>query len=242
MLRLPILPRAPVLPFPPVAQALDEPNGLLCAGGDLSSQRLLLAYRHGIFPWFNEGEPILWWSPHPRAVFDLAPLRPHARLRRFARQCPWTVTANQDFAAVIDGCAAPRAYAQGTWISAAMRAAYLQLHTLGHAHSVEVHADGELIGGIYGIAIGRVFFGESMFSRQSEASKIAFHALANALRHAGFVWLDGQVESAHLSSLGAAPMARTAFVEGLARYCAETPADSHWARNFGVRSASTLAF
>lgn len=242
MIRIPILPRTPLLPFPPVEQALDEPNGLLCAGGDLSSERLLLAYRSGIFPWFNEGEPILWWSPQPRAVFELDSTRPNARLRRFARSCPWTLRIDHDFAAVIDACAAPRDYADGTWITAAMRAAYLKLHRLGHAHCIVVLEDDELVGGLYGLAVGRVFFGESMYSRRTNASKLAFHALASALRDAGFVWLDGQVESGHLARLGARPLERARFVAGLDRLCRQLPENPHWAVDFGLRTASELVF
>lgn len=241
MIRIPILPRAPLVPFPPVEQALDEPNGLLCAGGDLSVERLLLAYRNGIFPWFNEGEPILWWSPDPRAVFDLGHLRANPRFRRFARSCAWTLRIDHDFAAVIDACAAPRAYAEGTWITASMRAAYLNLHQLGHAHCIAVHDGDELVGGLYGVAIGRVFFGESMFSRRSNASRLALHALAAHLAAAGFAWLDGQVESGHLARLGAGSLPRAQFVAGLARHCEQMPANPQWAVDFGLQSASALA-
>ena len=240
MIRIPILPRAPLLPFPPVEQALTEPNGLLCAGGDLSPERLLLAYRHGVFPWFNDGEPILWWSPDPRAVFDLETTRANARFRRFTRSCRWSLRFDHDFAAVIQSCAAPRSYAEGTWITAAMRGAYQQLHELGHAHCIAVHDGEELVGGLYGIAIGRVFCGESMFSRRPNASKLALFALADHLRAAGFVWLDGQVESGHLTRLGACTMARAAFVAGLARFTTQPPANPHWAVDFGRKSASEL--
>lgn len=241
MIHIPILPRTPLLPFPSVDQAMDEPNGLLCAGGDLSPERLLLAYRSGIFPWFNEGEPILWWSPQPRAVFELDVTRPNSRFRRFARTCRWTVRVDQDFAAVIDACAAPRDYADGTWITAAMRAAYLDLHRLGHAHCIGVLEDDELVGGVYGLAIGRVFFGESMFSWRTNASKIAFFALARTLCEAGFVWLDGQVESGHLARLGARPLERAHFVAGLDRLCRQLPKNPSWAVDFGLRTASELA-
>ena len=242
MIRIPILPRSPLVPFPPVAQALVEPNGLLCAGGDLSPERLLLAYRSGIFPWFNEGEPILWWSPQPRAVFELDATRPNTRLRRFARSCPWTLRIDRDFEAVIDACAAPRDYADGTWITAAMRVAYLNLHRLGHAHCIAAFEGDELVGGLYGLAIGRVFFGESMFSRRTNASKIAFFALAAALREAGFVWFDGQVESGHLARLGAQAIDREHFVAGLERLCRQSPENPRWSADFGHRRASDLAF
>ena len=242
MIHLPILPRALLVPFPPVHQALDAPNGLLCAGGDLSPDRLLLAYRSGIFPWFNEGEPILWWSPQPRAVFELDATRPNARFRRFARSCPWTLRIDHDFGAVIDACAAPRHYADGTWITTAMRAAYLNLHRLGHAHCIAVLEGEELVGGLYGLAIGRVFFGESMFSRRTNASKLAFFALACTLRDAGFVWLDGQVESGHLARLGARAIDRDHFIVGLERLCRQSPENPRWAADFGCKTASELAF
>lgn len=242
MIHLPILPRTPLLPFPPVDEALDDPNGLLCAGGDLSADRLLLAYRSGVFPWFNEGEPILWWSPQPRAVFELDTTQPNARFRRFARSCPWTLRIDHDFAAVIDACAAPRDYADGTWITAAMRAAYLNLHRLGHAHCITVFEGDELVGGLYGLAIGRVFFGESMYSRRTNASKLAFHALAATLHDAGFVWLDGQVESGHLARLGAQSLDRGHFVTGLERLCLQSPEKPSWAADFGCKTASELAF
>jgi leucyl/phenylalanyl-tRNA--protein transferase len=242
MIRIPLLPRAPLVPFPPVAQALDDPNGLLCAGGDLSPERLLLAYRSGIFPWFNEGEPILWWSPQPRAVFDLDATRPNQRFRRFARACTWTLSFNQDFAAVIDACAAPRHDAGGTWITTAMRMAYIELHRLGHAHCIAVHDGEDLIGGLYGLAIGRVFFGESMFSRRTNASKLAFFTLASELRDSGFVWLDGQVESGHLARLGAHAIDRDHFVTGLERLCQQSTENPHWAADFRSKTASELAF
>ena len=242
MISIPILPRTPLLPFPPVAQALDEPNGLLCAGGDLSTERLLMAYRSGIFPWFNDGEPILWWSPQPRAIFELDGVRPNKRFRRFLRHCSWTVRVDHDFPAVIAACAAPRDAAAGTWITAAMRAAYIDLHQLGHAHCVSVHADDTLVGGLYGLAIGRVFFGESMFSLRTNASKTAFFALAATLREAGFVWLDGQVESSHLALLGAKPLERAKFIDGLDQLCRQAPENPHWAIVFGRQPAAELAF
>lgn len=242
MIQIPILPRVPLLPFPAVEHALDEPNGLLCAGGDLSAERLLLAYRSGIFPWFNEGEPILWWSPQPRAVFDLDTTQPNTRLRRFARSCDWSLRIDQDFAAVIDACAAPRHDTGGTWITTAMRIAYIELHRLGHAHCIAVHEGEDLIGGLYGLAIGRVFFGESMFSRRTNASKLAFFALAATLRDAGFVWLDGQVESGHLARLGATTIDRARFVAGLDRLCRQSPENPQWAVEFVCTSASDLNF
>lgn len=203
-MRLPwIAPDAPADAFPPTGMALASPNGLLCAGGDLSPQRLLAAYARGIFPWYGEGEPILWWSPQPRCVLPLERQRIPGRLLRQWRSSDWSVSADAHFAEVMDACAAPRAGQDGTWITQQMRSAYIHLHELGHAHCVAVH-DGQqrLIGGIYGIALGRVFFGESMFSRVSNASKTALHVLATVLRQRGGVLLDGQVESPHLLSLG----------------------------------------
>lgn len=202
-LRLPWLDPARPDWFPPTAQALTEPNGLLCAGGDLSTERLRHAYVRGIFPWFSPGEPILWWTPDPRCVLPLAHLHLPRSLRRFLRNCDWHITADTEFEAVVQACAAPRAKQSGTWISTPMRRAYLALHQQGIAHSIEVRArDGSLIGGLYGLALGRVFFGESMFSRQSQASKVALFALATGLRELGYVVLDGQVESPHLRTLG----------------------------------------
>jgi leucyl/phenylalanyl-tRNA--protein transferase len=169
---------SPSDPFPPVEQALDEPDGLLAAGGDLSPRRLIAAYRQGIFPWFNEGDPILWWSPDPRIV--LAPREFHVShsLKKRLAQRRFTVTADTSFAAVLDACAAPRPDEGGTWLTAPMKAAYQRLHDQGLAHSMEVWMDGALAGGIYGVALGRMFFGESMFSRRTDASKIALACLA----------------------------------------------------------------
>lgn len=202
-MRLPWLrPDAPLDAFPPSTQALSSPNGLLCAGADLSPQRLLTAYARGIFPWFSPGEPILWWTPTPRCVWPLADVRMPSRLRREIRSSGWQITADTAFAEVMHECAAPRPDQEGTWITADMHRAYGQLHALGHAHSVEVWEGTQLIGGVYGIALGRVYFGESMFSRRSNASKAALHTLAATLRDWGGTLLDGQVESAHLLSLG----------------------------------------
>lgn len=201
------------LAFPAPETALREPDGLLAAGGDLRPDRLLLAYANGIFPWFSDGQPILWWSPDPRMVVAPQALHPNRSLRKFLRRCDWRVEINRDFAAVIRHCArTPRRGQRGTWITAAMQAAYRELHRLGYAHSVEVYADDTLIGGIYGVGIGRMFFGESMFSLASNASKLAIHALAEALRQTGVVLLDGQVESEHLARLGFAPIPRSTFL------------------------------
>jgi leucyl/phenylalanyl-tRNA--protein transferase len=202
-------------PFPPVEHALDEPNGLLAAGGSLSTRRLLEAYRHGIFPWFNEGDPILWWSPDPRTV--LRPSRVHVShsLKKRLRQDAFCVTIDRAFSRVLDGCAAPRANEAGTWLSPAMRRAYTALQAAGFAHSIEVWMDGELAGGIYGVAVGRVFFGESMFTRRTDASKLAMVRLAMQLERWGCPMIDCQLETSHLVSLGAEQITRAAFVAEL---------------------------
>lgn len=241
MIRIPMLATGSIDDFPPIELALKEPDGLLCAGGDLSTDRLLRAYRRGIFPWFNAGEPILWWSPDPRCVFDLAELKPSRSLRRFTRQCGWSISADQDFERVIAACAAPRDGNPGTWISADMRAAYSALHQLGHAHSVEVWDGPRLVGGIYGIALGRVFFGESMFSACSNGSKIALFALARQLSDWGFVLIDGQVRNPHLLSLGAIEIPRRQFAHLLERHCAGTPTAGSWHPMWTISSADALS-
>ena len=206
----------PADPFPPVDQALDNPDGLLAAGGSLSTRRLLDAYRRGIFPWFSEGDPILWWSPDPRTV--LRPSRVHVShsLRKRLRKEAFFITIDRAFARVLDGCAAPRADEAGTWLSGAMRRAYVALHAYGCAHSIEVWMDGELAGGIYGVAIGRMFFGESMFTRRTDSSKIAMVRLAAQLDRWSCPLIDCQLETEHLLSLGAEPMPRRQFVAEVA--------------------------
>lgn len=203
-------------PFPPVMAALREPNGLLAAGADLSPARLLDAYTHGIFPWYSDGEPILWWSPAPRCV--ILPERFHASrsLQKTWRSGAFTVTINRDFPAVMSACATTGDRAErGTWITREMFDAYCTMHRLGWAHSLETWHDGKLAGGIYGIAIGKIFFGESMFSRVSNASKIALWMLCRSLHTLGFRLVDCQMESAHLLSLGAQNISRAAFQSAL---------------------------
>jgi leucyl/phenylalanyl-tRNA--protein transferase len=197
--------------FPPVEQALAEPNGLLAAGGDLSPERIICAYRAGIFPWFESGQPILWWSPDPRCI--LRPERFHvaASLRRSARSAGFELTFNRACAAVIDACAEHRIGQTGTWITGEMKLAYQELHASGWVHSVEVWQGESLAGGIYGLASGAAFFGESMFSRVSDASKIAMMALCRVLAAQSFALLDCQVASPHLMTLGAELMKRTEF-------------------------------
>ncbi|MBP8926158.1 MAG: leucyl/phenylalanyl-tRNA--protein transferase, partial [Pseudomonadales bacterium] len=178
--------------FPPLAQALTQPNGLLAAGGDLSSTRLLAAYRQGIFPWFEEPDPILWWSPDPRAVLVPAELQLSSSLRKLLRRQSFTIRADTAFSRVIDACAEPRSPNGGTWIGQAMREAYCELHRLGYAHSIEAWHGNELAGGLYGGALGRIFFGESMFSRFDNASKVAFAHLAEQLQRWNFALIDCQ--------------------------------------------------
>ena len=207
--------------FPPPDRALEEPNGLLAAGGDLSPERLLDAYRHGIFPWFSEGTPILWWSPDPRTVFATDRLHVSRRLARWLRHSDWTIRVDSAFADVVRGCAAPRADQAGTWITQHMFDAYCELHALGHAHSIEVFDAGQnLAGGLYGVALGHMFFAESMFSRASNGSKVALLALCRRLRDWGFPLCDAQVASPHLASMGANEMPRAAFVEHVRTHCA----------------------
>jgi len=199
-------------PFPPVDQALIEPNGLLAAGADLSPERLLDAYARGIFPWFNEEDPVLWWSPDPRMVLFPRELHVSRTLRRAIRSHQFSVTLDREFDAVVEGCAAPRSNQDGTWISADMMSAYARLAQLGYAHSVEVWASGQLVGGLYGVALGRVFYGESMFSRRSDASKVALAYLARQLDRWNFGLIDCQMATSHLASLGAREIARDEFL------------------------------
>lgn len=204
-------------PFPPVEQALDQPDGLLAAGGTLSIDRLVAAYSHGIFPWFNDGDPVLWWSPDPRTVLVPARLHVSHSLKKRLKKGGFTVTIDRAFAQVLDGCAAPRTGDAGTWLTGEMRQAYTALHAAGLAHSLEVWMDGALAGGIYGVALGRMFFGESMFSRRTDASKIALVRLAAQLDRWGFPLIDCQLETDHLLSLGAEHMSRRRFVREVAR-------------------------
>lgn len=215
MIRLPRLDDHAPDRFPDPGHALVEPNGLLAFGGDLSAPRLLTAYANGIFPWFNDGEPILWWSPDPRCVFRTDRLRPNRSLRRALKDKVWHVTVNRAFRPVMEACAAPRPTQFGTWISPAMIDAYDALHGLGYAHSVEVWERERLVGGIYGVSIGRLFCGESMFSAQSGGSKLALCALAALLRDWGFPLIDAQVSNPHLLGLGAEEMPREVFLQNV---------------------------
>jgi leucyl/phenylalanyl-tRNA--protein transferase len=213
------------LSFPPLESALAQPNGLLAAGGDLAPERLLAAYRRGIFPWFSQGDPILWWSPDPRMVLVPAELKVSRSLAKTLRHRDHEVRCDQDFDAVMAGCAAASDTRPGTWITAPMRAAYNELHRLGYAHSVETWIDGELAGGLYGVAIGRMFFGESMFTLVRDASKIALVHLARLLRDEGCGMIDCQMHTSHLASFGARAIPRDEFSRTLTELvnCAATP-------------------
>jgi leucyl/phenylalanyl-tRNA--protein transferase len=202
-------------PFPPLTQALAEPNGLLAAGGELSAARLIEAYRNGIFPWFNHGQPILWWSPDPRMVLIPRELKVARSLGKILRNRDYDVRADTDFRQVISACAEPRATQDGTWISAEMIAAYCALHERGIAHSIETWIGGELAGGLYGVAIGRMFYGESMFTRVPDASKIALVHLARELQRRDFGMIDCQMHTRHLASFGAREIPRADFMRKL---------------------------
>jgi leucyl/phenylalanyl-tRNA---protein transferase len=203
-------------PFPPITSALAEPNGLLAAGGDLSPQRLLSAYRQGIFPWYSEGQPILWWSPDPRMVLYCGELKVSRSLRRAVAAKRFEIRADTAFERVIEACAAPRAAQHGgTWIMPEMVQAYVRLHRLGYAHSVETWRDGVLVGGLYGLAIGRMFFGESMFTRQTDASKVALVHLVAMLKRRQMPLIDCQQQTGHLARLGARPISRRTFAEAV---------------------------
>ncbi|MBA4502101.1 leucyl/phenylalanyl-tRNA--protein transferase [Marinobacterium marinum] len=215
------------LDFPPLKQALTDPDGLLAAGGDLSEARLLTAYRQGIFPWYNPGEPILWWSPDPRCVLFPGDLYLSRSMRKRLRKTDYRVTFDTAFARVIAACAAPRRKQAGTWISDDIFTAYLNLHHQGIAHSVEVWVGEELAGGLYGLGIGKVFFGESMFSTQRDCSKIAFAWLATQLRHWHYELIDCQVYNDHLASLGATEIPRAIFAQEVARL-RDRPCEHAW--------------
>jgi leucyl/phenylalanyl-tRNA--protein transferase len=201
--------------FPPAAEALADPNGLLCVGGDLSIPRLLNAYRRGIFPWYSEGQPILWWCPEPRAVLFPSELKVSRSLAKTLRNRGYRTTVDEAFTQVIAGCADTALRPEGTWISPGMRKAYQRLHELGYAHSVETWLDDRLVGGLYGIALGKVFFGESMFSVERDASKTALKRLVDEIEQRGFDLIDCQVDSEHLRSMGARLIPRSEFIARL---------------------------
>ncbi len=214
--------------FPDASLALTEPDGLLAAGGDLSPQRLLNAYRNGIFPWYSDGQPILWWSPDPRMVLYTDRPKISRSLRKVLRQQRFELSYDRAFEQVIRACAEPRREEAGTWITEAMKQAYTDLYRLGYAHSVECWQNDALVGGLYGVSIGRVFFGESMFSRVTDASKVAFVTLARQLVQWHFALVDCQVYSPHLASLGACNIPRAEFLHLLDALCRQAPADEAW--------------
>jgi leucyl/phenylalanyl-tRNA--protein transferase len=215
-------------PFPPVESALTEPNGLLAAGGGLSPERLMDAYRRGIFPWFGDEDPVLWWTPDPRMVLWLDELHVSRSLRRTLRSRRFSVTLDTAFEAVIRGCAEPRDDEAGTWITREMLAAYEALAARHHAHSVEAWIDGRLVGGLYGVACGRMFYGESMFSRVADASKVALAALARQLQRWGFELIDCQMSTTHLASLGAREIARAEFIRNVVRLTSLPAIEAPW--------------
>ncbi|WP_447555753.1 leucyl/phenylalanyl-tRNA--protein transferase [Vreelandella sp. EE22] len=212
---------SPTPVFPDTATALETPNGLLAAGGELSPPWLVEAYRRGIFPWYSDGDPVLWWSPDPRMVMAPANFRLHRSLAKRLRNGGFSVTLNQYFDQVINACAAPRQDEPGTWINPDMRLAYLNLHELGIAHSIEVHLEDRLVGGLYGVAMGPVFFGESMFSTVPDASKVALAYLARAMADRGGEMIDCQMYTPHLERLGAATIARKTFISYLDQWLPE---------------------
>jgi len=215
-------------PFPPLDAALDDPNGLLAAGGDLSPERLLAAYRHGIFPWYNEAQPILWWSPDPRMVLFVGEFKLSRSLKRVVRQRRFEIRADTAFRAVMHGCAEPRRGQSGTWITPAVIDAYEALQRRGHAHSLEAWRGGELVGGLYGVTIGRMFFGESMFARETDASKVALVKLVAMLKRMGMPLIDCQQETEHLARLGARPIPRRKFADWLSRLVNSSEPAEDW--------------
>jgi len=221
------------LRFPPVE--LASPEGLLAVGGDLRVERLLEAYRHGIFPWYNDDQPILWWSPDPRAVIFPNKLHVSRSLKRTIRLGGFTVTLDTRFRDVIHGCAGPRPqYPEGgTWITAEMVKAYVKLHELGYAHSVETWQEGRLVGGLYGVALGRIFFGESMFTRVPDASKVALVSLVRQLQTWGFRIFDCQQPSRHIKTLGAEDIPRSEFLDHLADALTQSDRRERWCFDSG---------
>jgi leucyl/phenylalanyl-tRNA--protein transferase len=225
---IPILDPNPESAFPPTELALEYPQGLLAAGGDLSPTRLVNAYRQGIFPWYSDNQPILWWSPAPRCVLFPARVHVSRRLRRRYNQGRFSLTVDQDFEQVIHACAEPRDNQDGTWITGDMIQAYIELHDMGIAHSLEVWHETALVGGIYGLSLGDVFFGESMFSRRTDTSKIALVALCRHLEGCAYRMLDCQVSNPHLISMGAVDIDRETFNQLLQN----TAGEDHWNPDF----------
>jgi leucyl/phenylalanyl-tRNA---protein transferase len=226
-------------PFPAVESALQSPNGLLAAGADLSPQRLLDAYSRGIFPWYSEGQEIMWWSPNPRMVLVPEEFKISRSLAKSLRNKSYEVRFDSCFREVMLACSAPRDGHTGTWISPAMMNAYCALHELGYAHSVETWVDNKLVGGLYGVAIGKMFYGESMFARQTDASKIALAHLVHHLAQENFGLIDCQMSTAHLTSLGAREILRSKFINLIKELCNIPHAPKKWsALPLQVESAS----
>jgi leucyl/phenylalanyl-tRNA---protein transferase len=215
-------------PFPPPEFALQQPNGLLAAGGDLSPSRLLDAYAQGIFPWFGREDPLLWWSPDPRMVLYVRELKISRSLRRTIRSGRFRVTMDTAFATVIDGCAEPRPGQDGTWITAEMHAAYRRLFEMGYAHSVEAWTGDRLVGGLYGVALGRMFFGESMFTRESDASKVGFVHMVAQFGRWKMPLIDCQMPTSHLASLGAREIPRAVFLDQISGLVQESAPPRPW--------------
>ena len=217
-------------PFPPVERALRNPNGLLAAGGDLSAGRLLDAYRHGVFPWYSGSEPLLWWSPDPRMVLYCDELKVSRSLAKSARNKGYEVRIDTCFSKILDSCSGPRKGESGTWLGRDMKAAYLALHHAGYAHSFETWLGDDLVGGLYGVAIGRMFYGESMFSRETDASKVALVNLVDFLRERKFPLLDCQMHTPLLASLGAREIPRRSFLRSLATLVNYAESPGKWSR------------
>jgi len=215
-------------PFPPTSKALKQPNGLLAAGADLTPERLIEAYSLGIFPWFNADEPVLWWSPDPRMVLFPAELKVARSLKKALRNRPYEVRLDTAFSQVMQGCAQPREGQSGTWISPMMTDAYTRLHEMGVAHSAETWIDGRLAGGLYGVALGRMFYGESMFADVTDASKIAFVHMVWQLKRWGFGMIDCQMKTAHLETFGAREIRRSDFMRHVSKLIQYSPAPTHW--------------
>jgi leucyl/phenylalanyl-tRNA--protein transferase len=224
--------------FPPADTALTDPNGLLAAGGGLSPDWLMAAYSQGIFPWFEVGQPVLWWSPDPRLVLYPDRVKISRSMRKLIRKQPYLITMDTNFVDVIHNCKSERDGATGTWITDEMQAAYIQLHELGLAHSIEVWAGSAIVGGLYGVALGKVFFGESMFSKEANASKIALIALALQLRRWQFGLIDCQVSSQHLLSMGAEEISRHSFCAHLHDLAALDPHPGLWKFDDGFQLVS----
>lgn len=232
-------PRDPNQNFPPPHLAMRDPNGLLAIGGDLSTSRMLRAYSQGIFPWYNPDEPILWWCPDPRAVLRPDDLKVSRSLRKSIARKDYAVTFDRVFSDVLNACAGARAKSRGTWLGPDMQEAYCELHEQGHSHSVEVWREGTLIGGLYGISVGRVFFGESMFSHANDASKIALYYLCEQLKAWSYDLIDCQISSEHLTSLGAEEISRITFLQRLSQAVHLSGKDGRWQFELDVPQSPT---